>query len=211
MPSGQGNNVNEMNWRIPTGRRLNGMPFDVMVEKNCVMPDNCSQWDDPVMKEPLLPLSRFDRPALRRTPERPDQEDARGIVSYFIRKHCAGLNHDLRVSEAEFRAALRAGVFDERFTTTLEWALTGMPRTEFPDLFGRGGIAIYDMVRCFWTAFDGAAFTFAPWLNQWGHDPSKPPPAADYEYHNFPLTRAWVKAGRPPVWPPVDGKGQQTV
>ncbi len=187
---------------IPTGLTHSGMPLDVLIESNCLMPDGCPRWDAPVMREPLLPLARFDRPDLRETPAWATGADALFSVDLFLAKRCAGLDLGMRASGAEVRAALRAGAFDARCRATLEWTLSSCPRTEFPDLLGRGGIAIYDMARCFWTAFDGHAFSFAAWLNQWGRDAARPPPGQDYEYRNFPLTRSWVAAGRPPVWPP---------
>ena len=187
---------------IPTGKTVVGIPLDVFIERNCsLLPDGCERWDAPVMREPLLPLQRFDRSELRRLPDDLDWRDADLALGFLVKKHCAGMNPEIRPDTPEVRRAFHDGAFSPRVHAALKWAFSGMPVWEFPGLVGRSGLTVYEWARCFWTVFDGDIPAFAPWLNQWALDPGKPLPDRHCEYMRYPITRSWIEAGRPLVWP----------
>ena len=149
------------------------------IRRECLMPDGCTSCDAPVMSELLLPLSRFDLAPLRQvTPgEGFPHRGPYWELDLFLRKGCAGLAHAWRITGAEFREALRTGVYTERHKFALSWAFSGMRRKYvFPGLIAGAEVPIFEVARCFWVAFGGQDFGCGPWLNQWAKSPERPHP-----------------------------------
>ena len=144
----------------------------------CLLPDACTSCDDPLMQRGLEPLDRFDHPQLRCAPGARRPTAAYAALRRFIAKECAGLALDYRPDTDALRDAFRTGEFTRRHVVALEWAFSGMRRMYvFPGFIAGTQLPIYEVARCFWTAFDGIAFGCGPWLNQWADDPSRPHPS----------------------------------
>jgi len=152
-------------------------PEGIQIE--CLSPDACKSCDDPAMSKGLLPLDRVDWPQLRHAPgSRAGSKDDEGWnLGLFIAKECAGMSHECRPETRALREAFRTGQFTQRHRIALGWAFSGMPpKYAFPGLIAGARLPIFEVARCFWTAFDGAAFGCGPWLNQWAEDPDRPHP-----------------------------------
>ena len=179
----------------------------------CLLPDGCATWNDPVMARPLEPLARFDRPQLKDTIESPYERDTLANLRGFMAKQCAGLAHEYRPDVVALREAFCTGRFTEQQAIALEWAFSGMrEKYVFPGFVAAVELPIFEVVRCFWVVFDGAAFGCGPWLNQWADDPDKPHPATTRVPVPETVDEAFVPHGRheerlataPPASPAAD-------
>ncbi|MCZ0943245.1 MAG: hypothetical protein OXJ53_09330 [Gammaproteobacteria bacterium] len=166
------NNPTASPWEVPY------IPPGGIVEE-CLLPDGCDSCNDPLMRRPLKALAAFDRSQLKRVSGADPEWDPLWSLNLFMSKNCAGLNHSYRADPVELREAFRTGEFTSIQKTALSWAFSGMRRKYmFPMLVAGAQLPIFEVVRCFWTVFEGCAFGCGPWLNQWADDPDKPHPSA---------------------------------
>ena len=153
---------------------------DWMHPSDDILPDGVESHGHPLMKRPLRPLADFDRPELKQFADA-DVPDylANGGPNWFLRKHCAGLAHDMRITVTDFRRILDTGEFTKKERFALDWAFCGMRTVHVfaPTLMQGTRVTIYQMARLLWNLFDGAAFGAHAYLNQWADDPSHPLPA----------------------------------
>ncbi len=165
--------MSDENWETPY------IPPQGIVTE-CLFPDGCTCWENPVMHRPLRPLERFDHPPLKRVGAVGFDWDPIESLRQVIAKACAGLPYEYRPDVKELRAAFASGQFAEQHCIALEWAFSGMRvKYVFPGLVAGAQLPIFEVARCFWTVFDGASFGCGPWLNQWADDPHKPHPSTE--------------------------------
>lgn len=144
-----------------------------------LLPDGVVSYEHPLLNRPLRPLEDFDRPELKAFADADLPEYlADGGPSWFLRKHCAGLAHDLRITVADFRRILDTGEFTEREHFALDWVFGGMRTAHVfvPSLLAGTRVTIHQIVRLLWNAFNGDACGAHAYLNQWADDPSHPLP-----------------------------------
>ena len=127
--------------------------------------------------ETLLPLEQFDRHPLHRRPTNIIAKQADRQMDMLVRKQCAGLRHDLRVSGARLRRAFIFGRFSYKERGVLQWTVSGMRDFLFPTWHSLCALTIFELARGM-RVLGPEAGGYAHYLNQWGQDPNRPLPSA---------------------------------
>ena len=68
-------------------------------------------------------------------------------IEFFIRKGCAGLGNEYRVSPEQAYRAMQFGEFSRREEVAVRWALDGMRAEEFGSLHSVGRLTIDELAR----------------------------------------------------------------
>ena len=126
----------------------------------------------------LLPLERFDHPALKVRTDEVTETAADVHAHRRIANCCGGLAAEYRMSGAALRAAMRRGTLTRREACCLDWTLSGMGSWQRHTLWSRWRMSIHDLARMVALSFAGE-HTLARWLNLWGEDPTRPLPGND--------------------------------
>ena len=126
----------------------------------------------------LLPLDRFDHPALHHKRSGISEDGANAWADRRIGKACAGLRRDLVCSGAEIRRAIQRGKFTNRELDCFGWALDGIRSWQIHEFYTQWGHSMYEMARTVTVLWDGD-HPLSGWLNLWGEDPERPLPEPD--------------------------------
>lgn len=135
----------------------------------------------PVSKDDagLLPLERFDHPALRRRPPKwLPLPFARMHLNLLFSKACAGLNPEVRVDGWEIALGFRNGTFSPRELATLHWAAAGLQEDTLSMMHVMGRVTLLELahgVRQMGWHGRGLAWE----LNAWGRNPLRPLPSLE--------------------------------
>lgn len=124
----------------------------------------------------LLPLDRFDHPALHRRPDNIEEPEADRQMDLVVRKECAGLRHDLRRSGARLRCAFINGRIGRSDRMVLEWTVSSMRDFLFPTWHSLCALTIFELARGM-RVLGPEAGGYAGFLNQWGRNPNHPLPS----------------------------------
>ena len=76
-----------VNWETPY------IPREGIIEE-CLLPDGCTSYDDPIVSRMLEPLDHFDHPQLRQDVGVRKEEEAHASLRLFIANQCAGLAYE---------------------------------------------------------------------------------------------------------------------
>ena len=125
----------------------------------------------------LLPLERFDHASLHRRPTNIVTEQANRQMEMLLRKQCAGLRNDLRVTGARFRGAFMSGCIGLNERIVLEWTISGMRDFLFPTWHSLCALTIFELARGM-GKLGPEAGGFAGYLNRWAQDPDLSLPSA---------------------------------
>ena len=126
----------------------------------------------------LLPQACFDHPAPHRRPGNILPAQAVAQLDLLVRKACAGMRQDLRVSGARLRRAFITGAFGERDAITLRWAIPGLRPERFPTLHSLCALTVYELARGLRATLGPDAGGYARELNRWAERPARPLPSA---------------------------------
>ena len=147
------------------GRRFDGAGRQLVV-------DECE--NDPE----LLPPERFADERLRTGPPYISERMREAHIDFFIRKGCAGLGNEYRVSPERAYRAMQSGEFPRREEVAVRWALDGMRAEEFGSLHSVGMLTIDELARMVRILYPLAA-PWRTWLNQWARDPGRAMPTEE--------------------------------
>ena len=126
----------------------------------------------------LLPLERFEHPALKGRTDEVTEERADVHAERRIANSCGGLAPEYRMSGAALRTAMRRGTLTRHEACCFDWTLSGMRSWQRHTLWSRWRMSIHDLARLVTLSFAGQ-HTLARWLNLWGEDPARPLPGND--------------------------------
>ena len=99
-------------------------------------------------------------------------------IDLFIRKGCAGLRNEYRVSPEQAYRAMQSGEFSRTEEVAVRWALDGMRPEEFGSLHSVGKLTIEELARMVRTLYPLEA-PWRTWLNQWARDPDRAMPTEE--------------------------------